>query len=286
MHLRYFEPQEITHAPVLQYNLRDVLVLFNGVFARGGSFNRAKGLDHRALLTDPIHELDEAAYCLEDRSYFFFGHWLRSFAQCLLPAKDTQRIHFAATSWGHAGAYERIFDLPSLTNGQYHVARMALFQDFAQSPHKAERYKELRRRMFEHGAASVRDGKKVYLKRGATGAARLISNEDALEKALDVMGFDVIDLATTPIQEMIARCVGAEVALTIEGSHTDHLHWLIKPGGTLWVLNPSNHFNTSQFGVALSMGNRAACNIITEDGDAAYRVDLARLQDTYDLILK
>lgn len=285
MHLRYFAPQKVVHHAVRRYELNDVLVAFNGVFARGATFNRFGALDRRALLRDPITPLAQASYCLEDRSYFFFGHWMRSFAQCLLADSASPLLHFAPKNWDHAPHYETLFDLKSQPAGLYHVEKMTLFQDYAQTDHKAKRYDILRARL--QGAVPPAPGAKpyVYLKRGQTGAARLVANEDALERQLEQMGFDIIDLATTPLDQIHARAVGADIAMTIEGSHADHLHWLIRPGGTLWVLNPADHFNTSQFAVAQTMGNKTACSVITPSPDG-YQVDLTRLNRTFDLVLR
>lgn len=286
LHLRFFEPQDMQHVPVLRFELHDALVVFNGVFAQNGTFNRAGPLDHHDILRGPIVPLEQAAYCLEDRSYFFFGHWMRSFAQCLLAEPDMPLLHFAPKTWTHAPKYEDVFGLPSLAPAQYHVSKLLMFQDFSQSVHKARRYQTLRDRLHSRIAPAPGARRNVYLKRGRTGAARLIANEADLERTLVDMGFDIVDLATETIDDIMAKCVGAEIALTIEGSHADHLHWLLKPGGTLWILNPSDHFNTSQFGVAQSMGNRTACSVILPTGVAKYTVDLARLQATYNLILK
>ena len=283
-HLRVFEPREVTHAPVMRYVLKDALVVHNGLFAKQLTYNRWGALDHRKVLFGAIIELDEAAYCLEDRSYLFFGHWLRSFAQCLLADDKAPFIHFPDHAWTHAMTYESTFGLPSLDSGHYAVKELTLFQDFAQSPHKAARYRELRQRMQSHHPMGAAGHKHVYLKRGNTGAARVIVNEDQLEKNLLEMGFDIVDLANTPIEQIFARLSGAEIALTIEGSHADHLHWLIKPGGTLWVLNPSNHFNTSQFAVAQSIENRVACTVIDEVGTSSYEINVKRLRETFNLI--
>jgi hypothetical protein len=269
-HLRFFRHQRITHAPVLRYELRDALVLPNGLSGTQRNMNRAGKLDHEYIFKQPIEHLETASYCLEDRAFFFFGHWLRSFAQCLMADNETPLLHFAPPSWHHAATYEDLFKLKSLPMGLYIVDRLILFQDFAQSFHKAQRYGILRERLQKRIERSSEARNWIYLKRGGTGAPRLIHDEERLEGQLQKLGFDIIDLACTPIDEIHRRCIGAEIAMTIEGSHADHLHWLLKPGGTLWILNPSDHFNTSQFAVAQSMGNHTACSVIepVENGGA------------------
>lgn len=285
-HLKFFGPQDVVHAPVIRYRMSSALVLFNGVAGPTRNFNRRGPLRHRDILRDPIHRLDKAAYCLEDASFFFFGHWMRSFAQCLLAEADTPLLHFAPHSWTHAPAYETLFGLRSLPAGHYHVENLTLFQDYAQSPHKAARYRQLRQRLQDQIGKDPQSKGRIYLKRGTTGAARLIEDEARLEDELDRLGFETVDLSSVTIDDLIRRCTGADIALTIEGSHADHLHWLLKPGGTLWILNPADHFNTSQFAVAQVMGNKTACSVIEPAGNQTYRVDMDRLKDTFELILK
>ena len=284
-HLRFFEPQRITHAPVLKYEMRDAFILPNGISGRHRNINRAGKLDHAYLFGQPTVHLDIATYCLEDRAFFFFGHWLRRFAQCLMADKEAPLLHFAPASWHHAPIYEDLFQLTSEPIGLYTVDRLILFQDFSQSPHKARHYNILRERLQERIERSSEAKNWIYLKRGGTGAPRLIQDEENLEGKLQNLGFDIIDLACTPIDEIHRRCVGAEIGLTIEGSHADHLHWLLKPGGTLWILNPSDHFNTSQFAVAQSMGNKTACTVIEPLENNKYHIDFNRLERALDLIL-
>lgn len=274
-HLRYFDGFTADHAAVIKYRIGPAYVFPNGCSTRGMTFNRWGPIDHKNLLTAPVVRFSKASYCLEDRSYLFFGHWIRSFAQALLADPAIPILHNAPEGWGHARGYEALFELPSPAGTHFLVDDLTVFQDYGQGPHKAARYHELRRRLQANFTESP-TGRRVYLRRGNSGARRAIMNEDALITALLPLGFQVVDVTTATAEELVAQLVGAEIAITIEGSHADHLHFAMKEGGLLLILNPSDHFNTSQFAVAHALGNRAATVILDRDtatGDYSVKID-------------
>lgn len=121
------------------------------------------------------------------------------------------------------------------------IQELTIFTDFAQNSLKATRYRTLRSRLKQSFAyTSVRPG--VYIKRGITGEARVLDNEAAIEAALQQAGFDVIEPARLTASEISRRILGAQIIVSVEGSHLSHAIYSVADGGTFVVLQPPDRF--------------------------------------------
>ncbi|UPK05335.1 hypothetical protein [Bradyrhizobium sp. 170] len=114
----------------------------------------------------------------------YFAHWLADgCVQYLLPAQA--RINVGPIPYPDATAYAELFgqDWKSIVVDSATVKNLIITADYAQNSSKRRRYEILHSRIVNTFGPKEKTSL-VYLRRGNTGAARLIDNEASLIEAL------------------------------------------------------------------------------------------------------
>lgn len=89
----------------------------------------------------------------------------------------------------------------------------------------------------------------VYLRRGNTGAARLIDNEASLIEALVGRGFEVLEI-DAGVDRISTSLLSAKLLVSIEGSHCSHAAVSMQPGSGIIMLQPPDRFTAFHKGWA------------------------------------
>jgi Glycosyltransferase 61 len=189
----------VTHAATIAYHIRDAFVFDGSIYsgrARMAMSDEASSLSKQAI------EIDEVGLASSYPGYKYFGHWL--YDDCvkyLLAEKYGAPLCFRRppSSFGHREKYESYFDQKWIPTDRARVSHLIIFQDYAQTKSKKQRYDILRRRINERFGYPTKSSM-VYLRRGNTGASREISNETEITEILVKKGFIVVDILTDSLE--------------------------------------------------------------------------------------
>ncbi|SFI66065.1 glycosyltransferase 61 family protein [Albimonas pacifica] len=222
---------------------------------------------------------EPVALCSSVLGTHFFGDWLRDDCPTRLLAQDRGRIRRLETpNWPDADVYRRIFGHDDLTAENHFYRDLTLFDDAGQNPHKAERFRQLRRRVLDACPAS--NPEIVYMRRGATGAQRELHNEDELIALLEGLGTTIIEPETDG-DALIRKCLGAKIFVSIEGSQLSHALYTLRDRAGLLVIQPPDRFYVSHRDWSAVMG--IPFGFIVGDAEAGgFRVNLDDFQRTLD----
>jgi len=272
----------VTHAPVIRRVYRKAIVRRSG-FATWSKSERYASELRASELVGPLMHVPVLRCCLNYVSWRYFGHWLMDAVPAALIEPETGMPWLPPeSSWGHARDYLNIFDISSLEAPLVHADRLIVYQDFSQGSHKRTRYRRLRDMVHDRfGGADATD--RVYIRRGATGARRQITNEPELLEQLAARGWKIIDVATASA-EALQRCLcKARCVVGIEGSHLNHAYFSLPAGSSMVILTPGDRFTTTQLGRCNA--NRISNGMVILNGTEkdGYRIDMDDLWRTIDL---
>lgn len=275
---------EVRHAPTIRYTLSNCIVHDAGFDVLGGAW-RKKGIDRPDFLIQPITELASLSYCMSSVSHRYFGHWLQdAYTSALLAQPNEGLLLDVRTDGGHATDYVKAAGLSPLPAGVYLARELHCYQDHGQGPSKRARIAELRARL----AAAIPDGDRyapgsaVYFRRGHSGVARLIENEDELMRALTAKGFEVFDLEGASVSDIQQRFRHARTVVSIEGSQQCHLTFALPPGASLISLIPSDRFSVVLLGYARAIELQWGC-VVIDRVEHGYHVNVDDVLRTLDL---
>lgn len=273
------------HAPLIRYELSDAIAFPFGFTVKDHSFERFGEMPLRLLATGNVTHVRRAHYSGTTMGAQFFGHCIRdSCATTLLTRDDEALILPHQQNWTHWEEYRSIFALNPLPLGLIHVDELVFHSDYAQGRSRIQRYHTLRAMVREAlPAARLKGaGKRIFLHRGATGAARVISNEIALVDALTSEGFEFVDIAQANVSKIMDAAMDAELCVTMEGSHQIHAFLFLKHDGILVNIQPSDRLNCVVNDFIPPIGMRYAF-VVGMKGGAGYHVDIPALLKTIDL---
>jgi capsular polysaccharide biosynthesis protein len=217
-------------------------------------------------------------------SHQYFGHWLQdACSTALLRQEEASLLLDPRPDWPHAADYIAAFGFSPETSPIQIVERLTIYQDFGQGSSKRARYSEMRQRLST--AWPSEDSKKtaIYFRRGSTGVARMISNEEAMIEALAKSGFEICDLSDASVPDIYRRFKHARLVVSVDGSHLNHLYFTMPQGSRLVTLIPSDRFTMNQRGYAQAAGLRYSFLVMDKDS-TGYRVKIPDLLRTLDLI--
>jgi hypothetical protein len=275
---------ESEHAPVLRWTFKHALVGRNGFVSSTANEHYGSGL-RRAALSAPLRRVDELRHCQDYVTWRYFGHWLMdAIPKALIDPGVGELWMPHHPDWGHAADFVKALGLQPVEDELIFANRLYVYQDFAQGQHKSARYAWMRAKL--HAAFDSRPGNdRVYLRRGATGAARLVVNEDALVDRLSTLGWKICDVGTLPVADLHKALHGANVVVSMEGSHINHAHLALEPGSALVMLTPADRFTTNQIGRCRANGITPGIVVANGTARTGYHVDPDEVLRTVDLAL-
>ncbi|MEL6681098.1 MAG: glycosyltransferase family 61 protein [Pseudomonadota bacterium] len=236
----------ISHLATLAHIVEDTAIFGPMVYKEGAKYDVGFGEERIwQQITSPSTTLDEAALVSCYAGSRFFGPFLKdSLPQELLPQDTAKMISLRTKPYSHEDGYRTLFGLPAPpVIDVARVKRLTFYDDIGQNAGKAARLHSLRERLRQTLNAAGQDRPKgVYLKRGNTGEARTLVNEATLEKCLKDLGFDIVEPARLPADEIARRTLDAPIVISIEGSHISHAVYSMATTGTLLVVQPPDRF--------------------------------------------
>ena len=209
-------------------------------FALGARFLRGFGA-HRpktqfAGIERAYRELE---FCNSAAGIVYFGHWLVEDCPTVEMRHSGAPQFFASPQrWGHTAGYIDRFGFDVLTQGVYWTEKLTIFDDVCLNSHKTQRLISLRDKILADAPPPENSGA-VYIRRGATGAERVLANENELLRVLAEFDVEIVD-STLPWSDFMAKLRGRRVVISIEGSQASHAFLTMPSGGVLFVLMPDD----------------------------------------------
>lgn len=233
---------EAVHAATVAYCIRNVHYV-DGVLYGGGT-RHAQKYEPEALWPKrlPIR-LDECALPSTGTGSLYFGHFITDDAATALLARQFGPIRFAPTtvlSGPHARRYLDLFQLPSETLRYAYIERAWAFQDFGMNQLKCARFERMRAHV--RALPGKRSGHRVFLRRRGLGPPRGLANEEEVEVHLAREGFDVIDVGTESVEDIVRRTRDARIVCGVEGSAMMHGLLAMAPEASLVCIQPPHRF--------------------------------------------
>ena len=272
----------VTHAPALRMIYRNAIVRRKGFATPRSNEKLGPGRDLAELL-GPITQVQTLRYCYDDVTRLYFGHWLTDAVSSALIDPDRGVLWMPPILGStHSQDYLDALDLQLAEGPVLHAQEMIAYQDYGQGSHKQKRYDAINQRLLARFGGNV-PPTSVFIKRGSTGVARAITNEDALIEALVARNWTILDIATASVAEMQRVLLGASVVVSIEGSQLDHAILAMPRGAAMVILVPQDRFLLRFVGLCRARGVRTGFVVIEGRLSDGYRTDLDEILRTVDL---
>ena len=271
------------HQPTMRYEFEHVLATPDGFFSSTFGYNAWGRLDLAPLMKSRIAEVDHGFHGLRAIGTRYFGHWLMDCLPTTRLRRPGEALFFPTPkTWPHALSYHELFGLDPLEHDYVYFDRLTFCDDIGKNSHLGARLLDMRREVQQ---ASGNDRRRlVYFRRGDTGIARTITNEDALSDALAARGFEIVD-ARADLDVILRACSKAEMIVSMEGSHFANC---ILPADTdtrFVIINPADRFCNIWSDYLGLLGGRMGTVVAEKAGDG-YRVDIPHLLDFADRMMQ
>jgi hypothetical protein len=264
--------------------LKDVL-LFDGAFYCGmhkEDLFRGRGFKS-TLFSQPAAEMDRAVWATSYAGARWFGHFLHDDLPLEVLASGLgPMVGHARPPYRHEAGWRKALDLPGPDlYGALRVRELTVLDDVGQTRGKRRRYAALRSRLAGRKGAADR----VVLLRGSGGGEeRRIQDEALLWERLRGEGFAILDTSVLSVDELLEKCAGASVVVSVEGSHAAPAFYLARAGATLVFLYPPSRVSSLMPQLSSFFGLRAAMFVgePVDDSPFVFKVDpdeLLRLID-------
>lgn len=233
-------------------------------------------------------QLDQAICGSTFVGSFYFGHWLSDDLPLLLEAErhGSPVITAARTPYTHQPGYLEMLGLRPQPLIRARFGRLTWIDNVAQNSHRAQQYRELRRRIGQQ-TARVKN-RRVMLRRGRSGAHRVLVNEAELESILAKHGFEIVDPATCTAREVVEACAGARIALSVEGSQLTHAFLAMAERGAIVAMIPPYRYINHYKDLIDCIGTMRYGSITGTAVEGGFRIDpdeLLRLLDRVETAL-
>lgn len=266
---------EARHQETVRYVFENVLATPQGFFVGGHGFNQFGHPSLGSRKSAKIHMHQNGFFGLSSISMKYFGHWLLDGLPNTLLRQPGEDLYFPVNpSWSHAQSYLDLLEIDRIRHDHVFFERMSFCVDIGQNSNRRSRTKSIQHMV----RSKVKNGnRRVYISRGFTGENRLLTNEAELITALDAVGFDTVSV-TSPLDDILTVCAGAEVTVSMEGSHMSHAFFASNPNSFHVTINPADRFNNIFADYMPSLDMRLGTFVAQIDGKG-YRVNVPRFLD-------
>lgn len=232
--------RSFSESPKKECILRDAVIAGGRIYTREEHYFLSPASPMRAL-KEKIECYDSATLLNSLQGLKYFGHWLRDDCAVYEDVRDKPNLlSLERSEWPDARIYEDAFDQvwPEVTFA--YVDELTLHREMGFNRDKARRLRTLRDRL-RTAYRAPNAGRIIYIRRGQQGAARNISNKDALETALSAAGVHVVEPGIEG-QDFITEILESEMIITVEGSQASHGLYCLADGGSMLILQPPERF--------------------------------------------
>jgi hypothetical protein len=280
-----------TPAPTIAHHIRDA-ILFDGSIYRGRfkSFIAARSFFvSPAPSSEPVH-LKTVGLASSHLGSRFLGHWLiDDCIQYRLAEEYGQPLCLRGPVYAdHQKIYQTYLDQDWSPIDRAWIDHLVVYQDFhwgtAQDSLRRAQIRILRDRARAH-LPSDSGRSLVYLRRGASGARRVVQNEEEILDVLKTHGFIVADIESDSLEHLLGTLASAKIVVSVEGSHATHCAYSVPENSGLIVLQPPDRFLSFHRGWSESAGVRFGF-VVGALADGGYCFSSAEILRTVDLMLR
>jgi hypothetical protein len=275
---------EVTHAATIAYHIRNA-ILYNGSIYAGALRHFVAEKSFLPPSTLPAVHLTIAGLASSFIGTKYFGHWLADDCIQYLLAKQYGLplcLRRPVYSLGHQAKYEDYFNQDWTPLDFARIDNIVIFQDFAQNSLKTRRYRVLRARV--RARLISKRSPFVYLRRGNSGVARLIKNENEILKALAKKGFVVVDVSSDSLEDILSHLADAKIVVSVEGSHVAHCCFSVPELSGIILLQPPDMFTVVHKGWADTLSVKFGF-VVGDLVDGGYYFSSPDILRTFDLML-
>lgn len=276
--------REVIHAPTIAFHIRDAALFGGSIYT--GNLRHFIFKTPKRTKNNSVH-IENAALTSTFVGIKYFGHWLKDDCTLRLLCEEFgDPLCVRAAPHPDCAKYARYFqqDWSTAIDGAL-IDHLVIMQDFGQNNSKRQRYEVLRSRV-KASLGSERAKSLVYIKRGATGASRLVHNEGEIINVLIEKGFEILDIASDKLEYVLTVLSQARVVISIEGSHCAHCVVSLPAGSGLILLQPPNRFCANQRGWADLLSIRSGFVVGDVMDGSSYSFSLSDILKTVDLMLE
>lgn len=270
--------RELELRPLVLHEFRDAFLVDGSMYI--GSRARIElrsGLERRmfarrlsVLPLSPHHEFAAATLGSGVAGSTWFGHWLvDEFPLQMMASRMGPIVSHMRPDHRDEPAYRRIADVEAPERvGTAWIERLRVIDEFAQNASKFRRYAAIRRRFLDCEESQRR----VFISRGNWGSPRTIANEAEIKERLRSEGFSILDISISSFEDIRSVLSGANLVVSVEGSHLTHALFMMAPYGNMIILNPPDRTLTVLADLAPLFGLFAAMFVGNPAGRGAFSV--------------
>ena len=284
--LRLATEPAVWHQQTIAYRLKRV-ALVKGRLSHARSH---KALTFRRTYPTPrwlTETVDSAALASSNAGNDYFAHFVLDDIATMRLAQDFSQVvtaNLGEPRSAHCEQYLNEFALQPTDIEAAYFKELWVFRDFPQNGHRRSRLRALAGELSARYGGSSEAVPPVFMRRGAKGAARLLTNEPEILEYLVGRGFQVIDPDRSSVSEMCGLLNGSPLAVGVEGSQLAHAVLNLRPGGALVCIQPPDRFNAVYRGFSASLDLRWGF-VVGDGGDGRFSLPIERLSRTLDLVL-
>lgn len=272
------------HQATTRYTYKNVLAYPNGFSLFHHSYYRYGELNHNAMLTQNVKQLSTASFCLYPVSMMHFAHWVHEACPTSMLAKEGDAIILPSRpNWPHTRQYASLFEVGIEPGELFFVENFHAYEDYSQNSSKVARYKLMRQMIQDK--ITAQGNRFIYLARGRTGEKRDLANEAQLIEFLQTIGFVVVEPEKLTVQQIMEKCLNAEMVVSMEGSQLTHAAFSLKQNGVILALVPADRFINLYADYADSMELRYAMLLVEGSQAEGYVVNIDRLRSIIDMCM-
>lgn len=260
--------------PTRRHRVRNALSTPHGVMTLTGKWQGFGRLPWKEFLSLDLPRHKTGLYGAYPVTRRYFGHFISDAlpaGELLRPGETLLLPH--DPGWIHAGEYVGLMGYSPLVPAYGHFDSIWICDDRGLNQGHVARVRAMHDRLQAQLKPSSHQG--VFMRRGRSGSARILLNEDEVAEALQGRGFGVVS-STDPLQVILAAMAGVQTVVSMEGSQWVHGHFGAAKGALLVTINPADRFNNPAAEIVPVLSQRMATIVAPREGEG-YRVDVARL---------
>lgn len=271
---RQVDGTDVRHASTRIHTFKDVLATPFGFFTGMDAFARYGPIRYRDLARARIERRETGFYSTPPVALRYFGHWaIDALAASYLRRPDESLFLPFDPSWDHARQYVERMGIDRIDADYVHFDRLSYSRDIGMNADRAARISRLRADVRRVAGDAGVPG--VFIRRGTSGVARVLKNEDTLARALSERGFAIVN-TSDELGEIWRKAAGAPITVSMEGSHWTHLYLCAREDAFHILLNPTDRFN-NVFAIYVDRTpGQIAGTLAHRDGEG-YTVDIDRV---------
>ncbi|WEK03707.1 MAG: glycosyltransferase family 61 protein [Candidatus Devosia phytovorans] len=269
--------------PTIAARFRDVL-LHDGVLYKNSAAYHLTRRNRRLPTIGSPPSIASAAIYDSWIGLRYFGNWLMDDTETFRLAETVGNpVSISKSPAGHKQDYEDRLTMQPLRTQSAQFDELVLFEDLANNSGKMARGADRRARLLS-SIPETQPHPGVFLLRGRSGDARILTNEQKLAEDLEARhGIRAVDTMAHSVESLIKTCAGARVLIGVEGSQLVHALAVMAPGTTMLALMPPDRVTAAMKLMTDRLGMNFAM-VIGQGTTDGFEINPKDIEATLDLI--